>query len=253
MKRGCVWILLFFFAAIPGLAGAVKAVCPPDGVGQWSKEAMFLCPQYKGRDYTRDMRIQSPDGEAVVRVGYENWWLEMGGRKMSLPSKESRLAIDDSRVTENAELAWAPDSVTFYLTQSENRAGVQGFYTGVYRVTKDRVVSLLNVNEIVQREFDRRHVCVAYDVRGKRYSEEADISAVKWVNGSDQLLVVAETTYDSECARGYFAGYLVSLSQRKVIQRYSARELMTQWSDVVGDRLKEDFRGLTAEQKDAQP
>jgi hypothetical protein len=252
MKRACVWILLLFLAEIPGLASGVKAVCPPEGVGQWSKEATFLCPQYKGRDYTRDMRIPSPNGEAVARVGYENWWLEMGGRKVSLPSKESRLAINYSRATANAELGWAPDSITFYLTQSENRAGVQGFYTGVYRIIGHRV-SVLNVNAIVQREFNRHHKCVSYDVDGKRYSEEADIGAVKWVNGSDQLLMVAETTYDSTCDRGYFAGYLVSLSQGKVIQRYSARELMTQWNDVVGDRLKEDFRGLTAEQKDAQP
>ncbi len=252
MERGCVWILLLFLAAMPGWASGVRVVCPPDDHGQWSKEAMFLCPQYKGGDYIRDMRVQSPDGEAVVRVGYENWWLEMGGRKMALPSKESRLATDDSRVAENAELAWAPDGKTFYLTQSENRAGVQGFYTGVYRVAERNIASI-NVNEVIQREFDRHHRCTAYDARGKRYSEESDIGAVKWVDGSDLLLMVAETTFDSQCDRGYFAGYLVSLSQRKVIRRYTARKLMTQWGDVVGDRLKEDFHNLTAEQKDAEP
>lgn len=222
-------------------------------MGLWSREATYLCPQWKGREFTRDMRVKSPDGEATIRVGREHWWLEIGGEKISLPPRESRLTDDDSRVTENAELAWAPDGKTFYLTQTENRAGVQGFYTGVYRIVKGRVLSLLNIDEIVQREFDVRHRCVSYDARGKRYSEEADIAAVRWVDGPDQLLMIAETPYDSECRRGYFAGYMVSLSQRKVTQRYSARELMNRWETVVGDRLWEDFRSLTPRQKDAAP
>lgn len=235
-----------------------KSVCPPEGAaGQWSREATFLCPQYKQlpwEDFTRDMRIQSPDGKATARIGYEHWWLETVGRKVGLKPHELRITEDDSIVTENAELAWAPDSKTFYLTQSENRAGVQGFYTLVFRVDGSYVANVLNVNALVQREFDRHHGCVFWEGQ-KRYSEEADIGAVKWMNGSDELLMVAETPYDSLCtdSRGYFAGYLVSLAHRKVIRSYSAQELMSRRGDVVGDRLKEGFRSLTAKQRDAEP
>ena len=240
-------------ATIPSLGKTGAPACPPEGTaGAWSREAIYLCPQYKGRDFTRDMSIQAPDGKTTLRVGNERWWLELEGRMIFLPRGESRVTEDDSRVTENAEFAWAPDGRTFYLTQSENRAGVQGYYTLVVRVVKGRIVRALDVNRIIQHEFNRHHECVAYDARGKRYSEESDIGAVKWVD-SDQLLMVAETTYDSDCARGYFAGYLVSLSQQKVVRRYSAGELMPAWSDAIGKRLKAGFGSLTAEQKDAAP
>ncbi len=240
-----VSFLLYVIATVYSFARTTNSECPPAGAqGQWSLEATYLCPQYKGRDYTRDMRLESPNRHATLRVGYATWWLEVGGQRSALSSERARVA-------ENAELGWAPDGKEFYLTQSENRAGVQGFHTEAYRISDRRIERLADINKIVQREFNRHHECVSYD-RGKRFPEEADIGAVKWV-GSDQLVVVAEVSYDSDCDRGYFAGYLVSLSQQKVVQRYSARELMTRWEAVLGDRLKGDFQSLTEEQKDAVP
>ncbi len=244
-------LLVLLSVASPSWA---KSPCPPEGTaGLWSREATSLCPQYKGRDFTRDIGIKSPDGKVTARIGYEHWWLEIAGRKVELPRRESNVTEDDSSVTENAEWGWAPDSKTFYLTQSENRAGVQGFYTLVFRVHDDRIEKVLDVNKIVQNEFDQHHKCVAYDARDRRYSEEADIAAIKWVDGSDQLLMVAETPYDSECSRGCFAGYLVSLSQQKIVQRYTARAVMAHWRGIIGDRLEEDFRRLTLKQRDAEP
>jgi hypothetical protein len=237
------WLLLFFlFTTVH--AQRTDSKCPTSGTaGEWSLEATFLCPQYVGRDYTRDMRVESPNRQATVRVGYDTWWLEVDGKRFELSSEKAR-------VTENAELGWTPDGTQFYVTQSENRAGVQGYHTEAYRIRNGRIEILADVNELVQRAFDRHHECVFYD-RGKRFSEEADIGGLKWVE--NELLVVAEVPYDSDCDRGYFAGYLVSLSQRKVIHRYSARQLMARWESVLGDRLKEDFRNLTVNQKDALP
>lgn len=236
MKK--IWLLVLLLATVPCLAQKEKSACPPEGsTGLWSREAVYLCPQYKGRDYSRNMRLQSPNQQATVRVGYDEWALEVGGRKV--PS-----SLEESRVTENAELAWAPDGKAFYITQSENRAGVQGFHTEVYRVNNVQIEPLPDVNRIVQREFDRHHECA---------NENADIGAVKWVDGSNQILMVAEVPLDSNCEREYFAGYLVSLTSREVVQRYSARQLMERWNKVLGDRLKEDFRGLKAKQKDAAP
>jgi hypothetical protein len=241
-----VLLLLFAIATVRGLPQTANSECPPTGTqGQWSSEATRLCPQYKGRDYTREMRLESPDQGAVLRVGYDTWSLEIGGKRSALSSGKDRVA-------ENAELGWGPDGREFYLTQSENRAGVQGFHTEAYRINGRRIERMADINEIVQHEFNRHHKCETWDANNKRYVEEADIGAVKWVD-SGQLLVVAEVTYDSSCDRGYFAGYLVSLSERKVVQRYSARELTARWETVLGSRLKADFQDLTAKQKDALP
>jgi hypothetical protein len=244
MKK--IWLFVLLLATVPCLARNATSSCPLEGAtGLWSREAVYLCPQYKGRDYSRDMRIQSPNQQVTVQIGYDEWSLEVGGRKVSL-------SLEDSRVAENAELAWAPDGNAFYITQSENRAGVQGFHTEVYRVSNGQLDPLPDVNRIVQAEFDRHHECVFYD-RGKQYSEEADIGAVKWVDGSNQILMVAEVPADSDCERDYFAGYLVSLTNGEVVQQYTARELMERWNNVLGDRLKEDLSGLTSKQKDAVP
>lgn len=246
MKKA--WFLVFLLGTVPCSAQKGKSSCPPEGTtGLWSSEAVHLCPQYKGRDFSREMRLQSPDHQTAVHVVKEEWWVEIEGRKLPLTPEESR-------VTENAELAWAPDGKAFYITQSENVAGVQGFHTEVYRINNGELEAVPGISEIVRREFDRHHECVFSDSRdGKQYVEGADIGAVKWVDGSNQILMVAEIPLDSNCERGYFAGYLVSLNSRQVVQRYTARQLMERWNKVLGDRLKEDFRDLNAKQRNAVP
>ncbi len=199
----------------------------------WSAEATFLCPQWKGLDFTREMRLQSTDQQAAVHVLKEEWWLELGGQKIS---------PEEPRVTADAEFAWSPDGKAFYITQSENVAEVQGFHTEAYAIDQGHLKRLADVNEIVQREFDRHHECA-----------DESVAAVKWVGDSNHLLMVAETPWDSNCERGYFAGYLISLDSGTVIHRYTSREFMRTWNGVIGNRLKDDFRSLKIKQKNAAP
>jgi hypothetical protein len=214
--------------------------CPSKGrLGQW---AVTACT---GVD-TRDLRVYSPDRSKAVHVVRYRWWVELGGRRTSLSKKASY-------VTYPAELAWAPDNQTFYVTQSESEFG--GFHTDIYRVNNDEIEQLPDLYQIVGREFDRQHECTVFHSNSKKTVRyKSSIAGFKWTSGGNQLVVVVEVPQDNICKNaGYFQGYLISIPDERVIERYSSRELARRWKDLLGERLKGDLDSMSTQARDAVP
>jgi hypothetical protein len=240
------WVVALSLGLIPRI-WAQSSGCPPGGgVGQWSVKAVNLNASSDwscNSEDRRDLRLYSPDHEAVIRVVKDHWWIESAGRKMA-PSPKG------SYVSYPAELAWSPDSGAFYITWSDG--SIRGFQTEVYRFEGDRIESFPDFNQVVRRDFNRLHGCT-FVQDGKTYHESPNIAALGWTSGSSALLVVAEAPPDSWCDRGYFGGYVVSLSDSAILRRYSPQQLNEQYGQMIGARLRGDFENLTKKEKSELP
>jgi hypothetical protein len=233
MIRQCIVILLFMAA----WATAQELQCPHDCViGEWSNTGI----QIPG---SNRIRIPSPDGSNVIHTDGDYWWLDIAGKKTSA----KKFPLETWR-----EFGWAPDSQAFYLTQSEGFT--TGYHTEIYRIEKGGVVRLSQLDDLVQRDFERRHRC-RQRAPGRRWLDNAPNRAgVSWTKGSSELLMVSEVPPVGICREApYFAGYLVSISSRRIVARYSPEALLVQWGNVVGKRLKDNFKELSEQQKKMAP
>jgi hypothetical protein len=176
-----------------------------------------------------------------------HWTIEIEGNEFSLDS-------DASYVSDYpAELAWAPDSAAFYITQSEATSEINGFHTDIFRVVGLRVEKIADVAPVVTADFEVRHKCVD-SYQGKVYSAPPNIAGLKWIDGSSKLLVVAEVVPDCTFGRReYFGAYLLSLADGKIVARFSPKEIAAHWRSTIGVRLKGDLKDLNPQEKMTPP
>jgi hypothetical protein len=210
--------------------------------GWWSTDATDLCTTTKDTvpDFTRDLSISTQDHVKTVHVVKGDWWVESSGRKLHYDPQ-------DAHVGYPAELAWSPDGNAFYITSGTGI--IAGYKTELYQVKNDKLERPININLIIKEDFERRHKCTYMD-KGKDIGDEPNVGALKWVSGSDQILVVAEVPPHGLCPHfGYFGGYLISVLQGKILNRYSPKQLMQGWPHVIGQKLKDDYKGLSRQEK----
>jgi hypothetical protein len=238
-------LLFWWLVTISAAAWGQAPDCPSGAAGRWSVQALDLCTSVNGTvpDLTRSIRVPSPDGQKIIRIEKDQWWLIVTGQKIPLKPH-------NAYVTYPAEIAWAPDSKAFYVTQSDGN--IAGFHTIIYQLEGKQIRSL-DLNRLLHRDFDRRHKCVFYD-GGKDVGEDPNIGGLQWIDGSRSLLFIAEIPPHSLCPEpGYFGGYLVSIPDRRIMSRYSPQQLMTDWATVLGERLRGDFSSLSQPQRLAVP
>ncbi len=230
--------LLLSLAYSSGWAGQ-GVECPPGcSPGRWSSEAVDLSSVRSKAPYeTRDIRVPSPDRQKIAHIVKDKWWIEIGGEKISPGPK-------DSSILYPAELAWAPDSRAFFITESSSYS--TGFQILIYRIENDKLRYIGSVNQIVQSDFERRHKCS----EGQR----SNIAGLSWQDDSQHLLVVAEVPPVGICEHiGYFGGYLISVTAHQIVERYSPDAIANRWKDALGYRLKGDYEHLPVEQRAMLP
>src|SRR5579885_3027437 len=222
-------ILLTTVSAIIPLLGSETTLCPPGcGPGRWSTAAIDLSlAKMKAPYESRDIKVDSPDGHKSLRVVKDHWWVEVAGRKIFRPAKAAEILYP-------AEAAWAPDSRSLFITQSAGYS--TGYHVDVYRISDSTVVQI-QLSSIVARAFDRRHRCFDGQV-----SNDPNTAGFKWLDGADRLVVVAEAPPVGVCKdANYFGGYEVSLTSRKILQRFSPQQLHDQWDAELGERLRDNL------------
>lgn len=207
---------VFLFAVIVlSSTNCISKEMTKDGAS-WSKEASIL----SYRDETRLIKLASPDGKKTAIVGELSIDVMVDGT--TLPGTENY------GVTSIAELGWAPDSKAFFVTQSLGGA------VGEYRVTifligTDSVRSL-NIASEAMTEFEKRYECIE--------PVEPNIGAVKWVDGSKNLLLVTEVPPHSICPEmGKLEGYIVAVPTGRIIKEFSERELRAEYGQFLGTRF----------------
>lgn len=226
---------------------SAQDICPPrDAPGQWSAEATDLSSKNdKAPEEIRDLRICSPDHKKAVRIVKNRWWVEIGEKRISLGQQQST-------VTYPAELAWSPDSTSFFITQSWGYS--TGYWTEVYKMENGKIRRLPDINRMIRREFERRHPCIS-DLSDAKDGDAPNVAALTWMGSSDQLLMIAELPPVGLCGKHmeYFGGYSVSISRRDITERFSPQELDDRWSNVLGERLRSNLHYLSAEDKATVP
>jgi hypothetical protein len=242
----CAYVLMAYVC--PNVHAQSRECLPGHSPGFWSKRATDLCTAVKGTvpDATRDMRIESPDGERAVHIVRDSWWVEVGSKRLDL-------APGRAYVSYPAELAWSPNSRFFYITWSEGN--IDGWITQVYEVGESDVREIPDVGRTVKEAFDQRHACFSVGVDGKRTTYEPNLGALTWLGDSSGLVIVAESIPDSRCdgQAGEFGGYIVSIPDGDILGRYSPNELVQRWRGALGNRLQGNYADLSPEQKRARP
>jgi hypothetical protein len=229
--------LLLLLAHSVGWGQAVD--CPPGcSPGRWSNRAVDLSSApSRTPEETRDIRVVSPDGQKIARIVKDKWWVEIDGTKIPPGPKASRISYP-------AELAWAPNSRALYITEGAGYS--TGYRTVVYGLENNKLSHSDRVNQIVQHDFERHHKCAE--------GQLPNVAGLLWMNDSKRLLVVAEVPPVSICPdMEYFGGYLISVGDGQIVERYGPSAMEDRWRDVLGDTLKSDFANLSAEQRAALP
>lgn len=208
--------------------------CPPGGSpGDWSKSATYLVAPSRDascRDVTwRDIRVYSPDHSKALHIVEEKWWVEVGKKKIYVGKGPAHCGS-------LAEMAWAPDNMTFYIT--EGVGGLGPFDTRVYRTDDTRIEQFGDINLPVRRLFDPKHGCPGRDENGRPILYTSDVAGFKWFAQGNQLLVVAEAAPDNTCANASnVEGYLVALPQVQILEQFTFAELRRRWGNLFGEHL----------------
>ncbi len=123
---------------------------------------------------------------------------------------------------------WAPDSRAFYLMWS-NGGMIGGYSVRVFR-TAGNSVKEVPATEQAERDFAQSHYC---KTRGN------NVFAIRWVNGSDTLLIATQVYPTSDCGKdmGLYGGYEVRIDDGAVIHHYSEQQLKSVWPDGCPSRI----------------
>jgi len=235
-----VAMLVLFAAAC--LASGHGLECPPGcSRGRWSTDAVDLSSEKVKAPYiSRDIRIHAPDRQKLVHVVKDHWWVEVGEKRIPLPSEPSVLLYP-------AELAWAPDSQAFFITSSVGFS--TGFHADVYRIVDNKLVLVTKLDAVIRQDFDRRHKC-----SDGHAGNDPNVAGLRWLGGSDRLLMIAEVPPIGTCKNEeYFGGYEMSVGSGRILGRFSPQQLVDRWGQELGDRLKSNLDFLSAAAKGLVP
>jgi len=186
-------------------------------VAEWSKEAVSI--SYAKPE--RKIEIPSPDGREKVLIQGVSLSVAMGGNRLR--------GTEDVGVSALAELLWSSDSIAFAITESFG-GEVGDWHVTVYMIEKGVVQRLAVSNEVV-KSFKSYYRCTE--------PEEPNIGAITWLNGSRDLLLVAQVPPHSSCPEmGKVRGYLVEVPTGQITKEFDEKELRDLFGGCLGSRFK---------------
>lgn len=233
------FLLALFLCSVPYAASQDSSCRPASEPGQWSAVAIDVSWPRQPQAH-RNFCASSPDHLKVIHVVDDYWWVETNQARIT-PKWDALMQF---------ELQWAPDSQTFYTTQSE---GLTIIYTvDAYHIVGNRVERYRSINHTTISDFNRRHRCwnEAYQT-----GNAPNIAGLTWIDNSKQLLVVAQVPPIGICGDGmrYFGGYLITLPSGRITRRFSPNELKTLWGQKLGPHLQDDLARLPEDKRNLSP
>jgi hypothetical protein len=184
--------------------------------GVWSPLAMF---PYVSKSSSQ--QIPAPNGLASIKVTDDGYFLI---------SKAGITFLDDIvSFPVLTEVLWSPDSRAFVITGSDG--GLVGTWeTHFYSIETNGRPFLRDIEALV-RPLTRTL---------PRCDEQVNIGASAWLNAGKELLVVVEVPPHSSCRNmGAIAGFRVSVTSWRVLERISENRLRTKWGKYLGTRFTE--------------
>ena len=234
-------LMITVFVVLPivvyGQADACSPTCSP---GRWSTAAKDISfPE----NANQEIKVYSPDGEAVLRIAKGRWWVELEGRRILPPKSHSEAPL-------HSEVGWAQDGRSFFITGSD--AWTTNYQTEVYRIEKHQLVVYTSLNRAVKKEIELHHKCVD---RNDNISSPPNIAGLKWIDGSSRLLVVAEVPPLGICGEQmrYFDGFVVSPETGRIQEHFSPEEMNEREGSVLGEILRNDYSRLDPSRRTIKP
>ncbi|MBI5189554.1 MAG: hypothetical protein HZA22_02605 [Nitrospirae bacterium] len=167
-------LLIVFIVPLVSINVALSAT------GEWTTESISLV----GDNYPRHMVIVSPNGKNVVVV--DGVYIKVMCNGKDIPG------VEDVGVISLAELGWSPDSNAFFINESEG-GSVGEWVVTVYVLENGKVKVIHNIGKNAVGLF-KKHVRKCDEVY-----DYSNIGAVNWIDGSRQLLLIAEVPNHSTC------------------------------------------------------
>lgn len=111
---------------------------------------------------------------------------------------------------------WSPDSEAVYIMWSDGGA-VGGYHVRAFRISGIALIES-SAPKVAAADFRKRHYC---KTRGN------NLYAIRWENGSKQLLFRPEVYPASDCGKdmGFTSGYLVDVETGEINARYSSDQI----------------------------
>lgn len=221
--------LLWLLLALSGFHGPLpqaSAGCPKGGQpGQYSKYSIELCFQNVDTGQ-RSLQIFSPDRSVTLIVKGDEAELQIAGRNVgSFPASSDQ------------EVLWSADSRALVVTSSFGASGPTAAY--VKAVPGKGLPDVPDPTSLIRTNFAHRHY-------GVECSEAVNVGGLGWMNGSRNVLLVAQIPTTPECGDGwgYFDVYVISVPQGKIVHVYPMAEALTRFKKFFGPGLRRDVPKL---------
>ncbi len=217
----------------------------PTAVSTWARAAHPLPYTVNPDPELRGARVPSPNGKYEIAcnvIPKEQKVSESVSETLEAPACElvgpqRRTPID---LQVGPEALWAPDSDAVAITHS--RGGALGTYQVlIYRPASTGPVEIATA---VRRDLARRFpACVgggctvAQQKRMRKRSDWVNVAAIRWMNNSDRLLMMAWVPDSSAFGAnlGKFNGYVVESRTGRILNRYSEAEFKKKFRKDCGD------------------
>ncbi len=172
----------------------------PDG---YSKKPVVWSP-----DHTKHVRLWSTPQDAEADEGIFSLSMYSGNRLLKTITLKDLSAA--------TFVKWSPDSKAFYVMWSDGGA-VGGYHVRAFLVGEDNVVES-PAPRAVAANFAKHHYC---KTRGN------NLYAIRWENGSQQLLLRPEVYPTSDCApqTAMSAEYLVKTVDGRIVEKGTVKEM----------------------------
>jgi hypothetical protein len=205
--------LVFLSAAIMAFSAIAIAKPRSDKQGVWSTAAIDVSV---GDSLHRSLVVPSPDDLYRARIHDHTLLLH------ALDGKAAQFGLYYL-----AELAWAPDSRVLFITQSDGGATGTWFVRS-YILESDRVREV-DLSAEPKSQFADSKVCPALG------NETPNVMGVAWVNGSQDVLVIARAPFHSPCSDKKAAlGFLVNANTGHVTARFTFGQVQKRWGRLLG-------------------
>lgn len=216
MLRPALISLVITFLYIPAFGQKQSKADSP----AFSRQAVYA---YSGKP------VLSPDGTATVRIRLLN--NDNADDFPALVLVRTQHAQYNARINFalNAEILWSPDSKAF--TVSGSRDGAGGLYqTDVFQVGESGLTKI-PMSKLVWQKFGHPVRC--------GWPESPNVGAVKWLGGSERLVVAAQIIGHSNCdSFSTFKAYEIEVSSKQIVGEYGQIEAKSKFSSSMGDWLK---------------
>jgi len=127
------------------------------------------------------------------------------------------------------EVLWSPDSNGFAINVSDG--GLVGTWeTHIYTIDQNGNPAPRNLQRLILPIVSKFLRCEPKEV--------ANFGIAAWLNGSKEVLMIAEVPPHSSCRNmGTLIGFRISVLSGKIIERISERELRRKWKSFLGCRF----------------